>query len=168
LIYARYIFKRADGSGIGSFDKLLRDTPVKLPDDLSLTDRTKRPIISPSAPAPPANGWSQTVSATNSKRRRTRLKRSRSAIGWPSADQPGFVTAHPDDIAEAIRAHAKPLVDALNAAVNIADEAAREWDAAPFGMKAGKLLLALAGHVKGYRADITAIHEAIAKAGGRS
>jgi hypothetical protein len=88
--------------------------------------------------------------------------------GWPSAKQPGFVTAHPDDIAEAIRAHAKPLVDALNAAVKIADEAAREWDAAPFGMKAGKLLLALAGHVKGYRADITAIHEAIAKAGGRS
>jgi hypothetical protein len=30
-----------------------------------LTDRTKRPIISPSAPAPPANGWGQTVSAKN-------------------------------------------------------------------------------------------------------
>ena len=56
------------------------------------------------------------------------------------------------------------LLAALKSAVGIASEAAREWDMAPNGMKAGKLLLALCGHVKGYRRDIDAIHEAIARA----
>lgn len=55
------------------------------------------------------------------------------------------------------------LVTALKAAVSIASEAAREWDAAPSGMKAGKLLLALCGHLRGYRPDIEAIHAVIAK-----
>lgn len=46
-------------------------------------------------------------------------------------------------------------------AVRIASEAADEWDRAPSGMKAGKILLALAGHVPGYRADTDAIHSAL-------
>lgn len=59
------------------------------------------------------------------------------------------------------------LLAALRAAVRIAEEARREWDAAPNGMRAGKLLIALGGGCKGYRADIDAIHAAIAKAEGR-
>jgi len=50
---------------------------------------------------------------------------------------------------------------ALETAIKVADEAAREWDAAPQGMKAGKLLLALCGHIKGYRPDIDSIHAAL-------
>ena len=56
------------------------------------------------------------------------------------------------------------LLAALKAAVKIADEARDEWDAAPSGMKPGKLLIALSGHLRGYRSDIDAIHNAIAKA----
>jgi hypothetical protein len=50
------------------------------------------------------------------------------------------------------------LEQGLRAAIKIADEAAEEWDKAPQGMRAGKILLALAGHRKGYRPDIDAIH----------
>lgn len=56
------------------------------------------------------------------------------------------------------------LLTALKSAVRVADEARDEWDKAPSGMRAGKLLIALSGHLKGYRPDIDAIHEAIAKA----
>ncbi len=49
---------------------------------------------------------------------------------------------------------------ALEAAVEVADEARDEWDAMPSGMKAGKLLIALSGRLPGYRADIDAIHAA--------
>jgi hypothetical protein len=56
------------------------------------------------------------------------------------------------------------LLAALKAAILVADEARDEWDAAPSGMKAGKLLIALSGHLKGYRPDIDAIHAAIEKA----
>jgi len=52
------------------------------------------------------------------------------------------------------------LEEALDAAVRIADEAREEWDKAPSGMRAGKILVALAGFAPGYRADIDAIHEA--------
>lgn len=52
---------------------------------------------------------------------------------------------------------------ALETAVSVAAEARREWDAAPSGMKAGKLLIALSGELKGYRADIDAIHAARGK-----
>lgn len=52
-------------------------------------------------------------------------------------------------------------VEALREAIRIADEARNEWDMAPSGMKAGKLLIALSGHLPGYRADIDAIHAAI-------
>jgi hypothetical protein len=55
----------------------------------------------------------------------------------------------------------------LNSAVKIAAEAQDEWDKAPSGMRAGKILIALAGGCPGYRADIDAIHAAIAKAEGR-
>lgn len=50
------------------------------------------------------------------------------------------------------------LESALTAAIEVADQARGEWDAAPQGMKAGKLLIALSGHAPGYRADIDAIH----------
>ncbi|HSM79196.1 MAG TPA: hypothetical protein VLT57_16270 [Bryobacteraceae bacterium] len=66
--------------------------------------------------------------------------------------------------AAAMREAAANLLAALKSAVKIADEAADEWDNAPDGMRAGKLLVALAGHRKGYRADIDAIHEAISAA----
>ena len=49
----------------------------------------------------------------------------------------------------------------LQSAVNIAEHAAQEWDSAPSGMKAGKIILALAGHVSGYRKDTDAIHKAL-------
>jgi hypothetical protein len=51
--------------------------------------------------------------------------------------------------------------EALASAVMIANEAAQEWDKAPAGMRAGKILLALAGHGKGYRSDTDAIHAAL-------
>jgi hypothetical protein len=50
----------------------------------------------------------------------------------------------------------------LAAAVQIAGEAAEEWDKAPEGMRAGKILLALAGHRPRYRPDTDAIHAALA------
>lgn len=49
---------------------------------------------------------------------------------------------------------------ALQSAIAVADEARREWDAAPNGMRAGKILIALAGGCRGYRADIDKIHAA--------
>jgi hypothetical protein len=58
------------------------------------------------------------------------------------------------------------LREALMSAIAIAEEARREWDAAPNGMRAGKILIALAGGCPGYRADIDAIHAIIAKAEG--
>lgn len=57
------------------------------------------------------------------------------------------------------------LVIALQDLIQIADEARDEWDAAPSGMKAGKLLIALSGHLPGYRADIDAIHARLLAAG---
>lgn len=55
------------------------------------------------------------------------------------------------------------LLTALKTAVKVAGEAADEWDKAPEGMKAGKLLIALSGGLPGYRRDIDAIHAALAK-----
>jgi hypothetical protein len=51
--------------------------------------------------------------------------------------------------------------DALRAAILIAGQAQKEWDMAPDGMKAGKILIALAGGCPGYRADIDAIHSVL-------
>lgn len=60
-----------------------------------------------------------------------------------------------------VRAAAPFLLDALKAAVRIAEEARKEWDAAPSGMRAGKILIALTGSCPGYRADIDEIHAAL-------
>jgi hypothetical protein len=54
------------------------------------------------------------------------------------------------------------LREALERAVKVAGEARDEWDRAPAGMKAGKLLIALSGNLSGYRRDIDAIHAALA------
>ena len=56
------------------------------------------------------------------------------------------------------------LKEALQRAIKIADEAREEWDKAPSGMRAGKLLIALAGDCPGYRADIDEIHAALKSA----
>lgn len=53
------------------------------------------------------------------------------------------------------------MQQALERAIKIADEAAEEWDKAPNGMRPSKILLALAGHRPGYRADIDEIHAAL-------
>lgn len=58
----------------------------------------------------------------------------------------------------------RALVEALRKAIAVADEARIEWDRAPSGMRAGKILIALAGGVPGYRADIDGIHAALARA----
>lgn len=55
------------------------------------------------------------------------------------------------------------LVGALLAARSVAEEARVEWDQAPSGMRAGKILIALSGVAPGYRADIDAIHATIAR-----
>jgi hypothetical protein len=60
------------------------------------------------------------------------------------------------------RADAQRLREALGDAIRIAGVAANEWDRAPEGMRAGKLLLALSGKVPGYRADIDEVHAALA------
>ena len=52
-------------------------------------------------------------------------------------------------------------IEALQRAVKVADEAADEWDCAPSGMRAGKILIALSGRLRGYRKDIDEIHEAL-------
>lgn len=52
-------------------------------------------------------------------------------------------------------------LEALHRAVKIAEEARQEWDAAPSGMRAGKILIALSGGCPGYRRDIDEIHEVL-------
>lgn len=59
------------------------------------------------------------------------------------------------------------LREALRTAIAVAEEARKEWDAAPNTMRSGKLLIALSGGIKGYRKEIDAIHAALAKAEGR-
>lgn len=65
----------------------------------------------------------------------------------------------------ALLAHIEGLEAALRSAIEVADEARDEWDAAPSGTRAGKLLIALSGRLNGYRPDIDAIHAALGKAG---
>lgn len=50
------------------------------------------------------------------------------------------------------------LLAALKTAVDVAGEAQREWDRAPAGMRAGKILIALSGGCPGYRPDTDEIH----------
>lgn len=59
------------------------------------------------------------------------------------------------------------LADALRSAIKIAEQAEIEWDAAPSGMRAGKILLALCGRVPGYRADTDAIHDVLQRLGAK-
>ena len=54
------------------------------------------------------------------------------------------------------------LIAALKSVPALASELHAKWDE---GMRAGKLLIALMDPHLNYRADITAIHEAIAKVG---
>lgn len=71
-----------------------------------------------------------------------------------------------------IQAHIGPvfagLVQALETAIRVADEARAEWDKAPDGMKAGKLLIALSDPSLKYRADISEMHAALAAAKGEA
>lgn len=53
------------------------------------------------------------------------------------------------------------VTEALQRAIKVADEAREEWDKAPSGMRAGKILIALSGHLPGYRADIDEIHDTL-------
>jgi hypothetical protein len=55
----------------------------------------------------------------------------------------------------------KKLTEALERAIKVADEAREEWDKAPSGMRAGKILIALSGGCPGYRHDIDEIHAAL-------
>lgn len=55
------------------------------------------------------------------------------------------------------------LVEALSAAIRIANEAREEWDKAPNGMRAGKILIALSGGCPGYRQDIDAVLAVLAR-----
>lgn len=64
--------------------------------------------------------------------------------------------SHCDDERRMLAAEA-----ALRSAIKIADEARDEWDKAPSGMRAGKIIIALSGRLPGYRADIDAIHAAL-------
>lgn len=58
--------------------------------------------------------------------------------------------------------HAR-LLAACKAFVQAANDAHGHWDAGR-DAKVGKLLAAMGGHLKGYRHDLTAAHEAIANA----
>ena len=60
------------------------------------------------------------------------------------------------------------LEKALETAIRVAGEARIEWDTAPNGMRAGKLLIALSDARVKYRADITEIHATLAAAKSRS
>lgn len=62
---------------------------------------------------------------------------------------------------DTLKAQVEALRGALKTAIKVAGEARVKWDEAPEGMKAGKLLIALSGGLKGYRADIDAIHESL-------
>lgn len=57
-----------------------------------------------------------------------------------------------------LKARNRELLAALKTAIRVADEAHDEWDRAPSGMRAGKILLALAGHLPRYRKEIDQIH----------
>lgn len=85
-------------------------------------------------------------------------------VGFRVCDASPWVNA--EDIARCLTAAAQ-LPAALNAfdtAMTVADQARIEWDEAPKGMKAGKLLIALTDAGFRYRADISEMHAAITEA----
>jgi hypothetical protein len=53
------------------------------------------------------------------------------------------------------------LAAALTSMIAVANEAVTEWDRAPSGARPGKILMALAGHLPGYRKDTDLIHAAL-------
>lgn len=59
------------------------------------------------------------------------------------------------------------LLAACHAFVQAAKDASEHWDA-DRDHKAGKLLAAMAGHLSGYRAELTEVHAAIVKAEART
>lgn len=63
----------------------------------------------------------------------------------------------------ALKAQRDELLTALKGGVELAAKGFKHWDADD-DMKAGKILLALAGRIQGYDRRATAIHKAIAKA----
>jgi hypothetical protein len=65
-----------------------------------------------------------------------------------------------DDTIDELAAENARLKAALLSAKAIAFEAWGEWDS-DNDSRVGKLLKALAGHLRGYRADIDAIHDAM-------
>lgn len=73
--------------------------------------------------------------------------------------------AKADLIVKSLNAHDE-LIAALRAVVALADETYGHWDR-DNDMRVGKILKALAGHLKGYRADIDEIHAALDRAEGR-
>lgn len=94
-----------------------------------------------------------------------------------SAGQPCVIFYHRDNIQNppplrarekkpsrfaALQERVAKLETAVATAIKVADEAREEWDKAPEGMKAGKLLIALSGGLPGYRRDIDSIHAALA------
>lgn len=80
-------------------------------------------------------------------------------VVWGKAGEKAY-TAHL--LVSATNSH-HDLIAALETALKVANEAREEWDRAPNGMKAGKLLIALSNAKLKYRADITAMHETLAR-----
>jgi hypothetical protein len=60
------------------------------------------------------------------------------------------------------------LAAALASAVAVAAEAVTEWDRAPSSARPGKILMALAGRLPGYRKDTDLIHAALLQATARN
>jgi len=60
------------------------------------------------------------------------------------------------------------LAAALTSAIAVANQAVTEWDRAPSGARPGKILMALAGHLPGYRKDTDLIHAALFQATARN
>jgi hypothetical protein len=81
------------------------------------------------------------------------------------AERQGYALAKADALLALPSSREQRLVEALRlasdtltAAIEVADQARDEWDTAPAGMKAGKILIALSGQAPGYRIDTDAIH----------
>jgi hypothetical protein len=76
----------------------------------------------------------------------------------------GLTRAELEEIIALQAEQAGRMICALMLARSVAEEARVEWDQAPEGMRAGKLLIALSGALPGYRDDIDEIHATISSA----
>lgn len=79
--------------------------------------------------------------------------------------RPGCDGNLPADSNASLMAAAPDLLEALESFVALSSYTHSEWDA-DNDARVGKMLLALSGSLRGYRADIDKIHAAIAKAKG--